>query len=117
MFMLAIAQIGAVPVLAMAVVWTYRSVGTGWGTFLLIWTVVVGGMDNILRPILIKKGADLPLLLIFIGVVGGLIAFGIIGLFVGPVVLAVAHKLLSAWVEEEVADSGPTSPQAPSQEK
>jgi len=117
MFMLAIAQIGAVPVLALAVVWTYWSVGTGWGTFLLIWTLVVGGMDNVLRPVLIKKGADLPLLLIFIGVVGGLIAFGIIGLFVGPVVLAVAHKLLSAWVDEEGADVVPTGRQEPSQEK
>jgi len=117
MFMLAIAQIGAVPVLVLAVVWTYWSVGTGWGTFLLIWTVVVGTMDNVLRPILIKKGADLPLLLIFIGVVGGLIAFGIIGLFVGPVVLAVAHKLLSAWVDEEIADAGSPGPQEPSQEK
>jgi len=117
MFMLAIAQIGAVPVLALAVVWTYWSVGTGWGTFLLIWTLVVGGMDNILRPFLIKKGADLPLLLIFVGVVGGLIAFGIIGLFVGPVVLAVAHKLLSAWVDGEVTDARPPSPQVPLQEK
>jgi predicted PurR-regulated permease PerM len=117
MFMLAIAQIGAVPVLVLAVVWTYWSVGTGWGTFLLIWTLVVGTMDNVLRPVLIKKGADLPLLLIFIGVVGGLIAFGIIGLFVGPVVLAVAHKLLSAWVDEEVAGLEPPSRQAPAQEK
>jgi predicted PurR-regulated permease PerM len=117
MFMLAIAQIGAVPVLALAVVWTYWSVGTGWGTFLLIWTLVVGGMDNVLRPVLIKKGADLPLLLIFIGVVGGLIAFGIIGLFVGPVVLAVAHKLLTAWVDEEIAEVEPPIQQGPSQEK
>jgi predicted PurR-regulated permease PerM len=117
MFMLAIAQIGAVPVLVLAVVWTYWSVGTGWGTFLLIWTLVVGTMDNVLRPILIKKGADLPLLLIFIGVVGGLIAFGIIGLFVGPVVLAVAHKLLSAWVDEEIPELEPPGQQAPSQEK
>jgi predicted PurR-regulated permease PerM len=117
MFMLAIAQIGAVPVLALAVVWTYWSVGTGWGTFLLVWTLVVGSMDNVLRPILIKKGADLPLLLIFIGVVGGLIAFGIIGLFVGPVVLAVAHKLLSAWVEEGVTDAVPPGRQEPSQEE
>jgi len=117
MFMLAIAQIGAVPVLVLAVVWTYWSVGTGWGTFLLIWTLVVGTMDNVLRPILIKKGADLPLLLIFIGVVGGLIAFGIIGLFVGPVVLAVAHKLLSAWVDEEIAELEPPGQQAPSLEK
>jgi predicted PurR-regulated permease PerM len=117
MFMLAIAQIGAVPVLALAVVWTYWSVGTGWGTFLLIWTVVVGSMDNFLRPFLIKKGADLPLLLIFIGVVGGLIAFGIIGLFVGPVVLAVAHKLLTAWVDEEIAELEPPGRQAPLQGK
>ena len=109
MFMLAIAQIGAVPVLVLAVVWTYWSVGTGWGTFVLIWTLVVGTMDNFLRPVLIKKGADLPLLLIFVGVVGGLIAFGIIGLFVGPVVLAVAHKLLSAWVDEDIADREPPS--------
>jgi predicted PurR-regulated permease PerM len=64
-------------------------------------------MDNVMRPILIKKGADLPLLLIFIGVVGGLTSFGIIGIFVGPVVLAVAHKLLSAWVDEETAEAGP----------
>ena len=62
---------------------------------------MVGTMDNFLRPVLIKKGADLPLLLIFAGVVGGLIAFGLIGIFVGPVVLAVAHTLLSAWVDEE----------------
>jgi predicted PurR-regulated permease PerM len=74
-------------------------------------------MDNFLRPFLIKKGADLPLLLIFVGVVGGLIAFGIIGLFVGPVVLAVAHKLLSAWVEEEGTDAETPGPQEPSRKK
>jgi predicted PurR-regulated permease PerM len=64
-------------------------------------------MDNFLRPILIKKGADLPLLLIFVGVVGGLIAFGLIGIFVGPVVLAVGHKLLSAWVDDDLAEADP----------
>ncbi len=116
MFMLAIAQLGPLLVLIPSVVWIYWSVGTGWGTFLLLWTLVVGTMDNFLRPILIKKGADLPLLLIFIGVVGGLIAFGIIGLFVGPVLLAVAHKLLSAWVDEEMAEVEPPSQQAPSEE-
>ena len=54
-----------------------------------------------MRPILITKGADLPLLLIFAGVVGGLIAFGLVGIFVGPVVLAVAYTLLGAWVRQE----------------
>ncbi len=104
MFMLAIAQIGPLLVLVPSVAWLYWSGQTGWGTFLLFWTLVVGTMDNFLRPILIRKGADLPLLLIFVGVVGGLIAFGLIGIFVGPVVLAVAHKLLSAWVDEEIAE-------------
>jgi len=100
MFMLSVAQIGAVPVLVVAVAWLYWSGATGWGTFLLAVTVVVGTLDNVLRPILIKKGADLPLLLIFAGVIGGLIAFGLIGIFVGPLTLAVAYTLLSAWIEE-----------------
>jgi predicted PurR-regulated permease PerM len=99
MFMLSVAQIGAVPVLVVAVVWLYWSGATGWGTFLLAVTVVVGTLDNVLRPFLIKKGADLPLLLIFAGVIGGLISFGLIGIFIGPMVLAVAYTLLSAWIE------------------
>ena len=104
MFMLAIAQIGPMLVLIPAIVWLYWSSGPGWGTFLLVWTLVVGTMDNFLRPVLIKKGADLPLLLIFAGVVGGLIAFGLIGIFVGPVVLAIAHTLLTAWMDEEIIE-------------
>ena len=69
---------------------------------MLVWMIVAGAMDNFVRPILIKKGADLPLLLVFAGVVGGLLAFGLIGIFVGPVILAVADKLLVAWIEGDV---------------
>jgi predicted PurR-regulated permease PerM len=68
---------------------------------LIGWTVITGSLDNFLRPILIKKGADLPLLLVFLGVLGGLLAFGIIGLFVGPVLLAVSYTLITAWVGDE----------------
>ncbi|MNI34775.1 putative inner membrane protein [compost metagenome] len=57
-------------------------------------------MDNFLRPFLIKRGADLPLILILVGVIGGLLALGIIGLFIGPVVLAVGYTLLDAWIKE-----------------
>ena len=99
MFLLGVAQIGAVPVLLGAVVWTYWSSGTFWGTVMLVWAVGTGSLDNVLRPILIKRGADLPLLLIFAGVVGGLLAFGLIGLFVGPVVLSVTYTLLENWVK------------------
>jgi predicted PurR-regulated permease PerM len=101
MFMLAVAQIGAVPVLVCAIIWLYWRGDTGWGTALLVWSFFVGSLDNVLRPILIKRGADLPLLLIFAGVIGGLIAFGLVGIFVGPVVLAVGYMLLEAWVNEE----------------
>jgi predicted PurR-regulated permease PerM len=100
MFMLAIAQIGVVPVMACCVGWLFWSGHSTWGGVLLAWTVLVGALDNVLRPILIRRGADLPLLLIFAGVIGGLIAFGLIGIFVGPVVLAVVHTLIEAWVEE-----------------
>jgi predicted PurR-regulated permease PerM len=96
-----IAQVGPMIVLIPAVIWVFWNGDTGWGIALLVWTVIVGTMDNVLRPFLIRKGADLPLLLIFAGVIGGLIAFGIIGLFVGPVVLAVAYTLLSEWLEEK----------------
>lgn len=97
---LCIAQIGPTPVLVPAVIWLYWSGETGWGTFLAVWTVIVVTIDNVLRPLLIKRGADLPLLLIFAGVIGGLLAFGLVGVFVGPVVLAVAYTLLRAWIAD-----------------
>ena len=98
--LLCIAQMGPILVLGSAVIWLFWTDQTAWGVALLVWTVIVGTMDNVLRPILIRKGADLPLLLIFAGVLGGLIAFGIVGLFVGPVVLAVTYTLLNEWVGE-----------------
>jgi predicted PurR-regulated permease PerM len=99
-FVLCIAQLGPLLVLLAATAWVYMHAGAGWGTFMLIWSLVVGLMDNFVRPILIKKGADLPFLLIFAGVVGGLVSFGLIGIFVGPIVLAVAYTLLDDWVAE-----------------
>jgi predicted PurR-regulated permease PerM len=100
MFLLAVAQIGTGPVLFGAVIWLYWKDATLWAAVLLAWSLVTISLDNILRPMLIKRGADLPLVLIFAGVIGGLFAFGIIGLFVGPVVLAVTYTLLVAWVAE-----------------
>ncbi len=100
MLMLCIAQVGPSLVLFPAVAWMYWTGDNGWATFLLVWSIVVATLDNFLRPILIKKGADLPLLLIFAGVIGGLLGFGLIGIFVGPVVLAVTYTLLEAWIED-----------------
>jgi len=104
-FILSIVQVGPLPVLLPAVGWLYWSGHPVVATLLLLWTVVVGNLDNVLRPILIRKGADLPLLLIFAGSIGGLIAFGIIGLFIGPVLLAVTYTLLTAWIDGEKAEA------------
>jgi predicted PurR-regulated permease PerM len=101
MLFLCLAQLGPVPVLAPAIIWLYWSGQSGRGTLLLVIGLVTAAIDNVLRPLLIRRGASLPLVLIFAGVIGGLIAFGIIGVFIGPVVLTVAYTLLSKWVGHE----------------
>lgn len=100
MFMFCIAQLGPLIPLLIGVAWLYSHDHNSAGTMLLVWTLIVGTMDNFLRPILIRRGADLPLLLILAGVLGGLFAFGVVGLFIGPMVLAVSYRLLEAWVGE-----------------
>jgi len=110
MLLLCIAQVGPGLVLFAAVAWVYWTGDHGWGTFLLVWSLVVATMDNVLRPALIKRGADLPLILIFAGVIGGLLAFGLVGIFVGPVLLAVAYTLLGSWVGDGVSPSVPRTP-------
>ena len=110
MFMLGLAQLGSAPVLIPAVIWVYAKDGALWGTILLAFSIVSVVIDNVIRPLLIRKGADLPLVMIFAGVIGGLVAFGIIGLFIGPIVLAVSYTLLENWVlgngREEEAGEG-----------
>jgi len=98
MFMLCLAQVGPALVLIPAVIWLYSKDGALWGTILLVVSIVAVTIDNVVRPILIRKGADLPLVMIFAGVIGGLVAFGILGLFIGPVLLAVSYTLLESWV-------------------
>jgi predicted PurR-regulated permease PerM len=107
MFLLTIAQLGPFLVLLPAAGWLFWSGESGWGVALVVWTVFVGTMDNFLRPWLIKQGADLPLLLIFAGVIGGLLAFGLVGIFIGPVVLAVTYTLVGSWMAEDPAFPAP----------
>lgn len=104
-FMLCIAQLGGLLVLLPAALWLYWDGQTGWGTFMLFWALIVGNIDAILRPVLIKRGADLPLLLILTGVIGGLISFGLVGIFLGPLVLAISYTMISAWVSEHKGSS------------
>ena len=105
MLMLCIAQLGPGLILFPAVGWMFWTGETNWGIVLLAWSLLVVTLDNFLRPILIKKGADLPLLLIFAGVIGGMLGFGLIGIFVGPVALAVTYTLLEAWIADALGDA------------
>jgi predicted PurR-regulated permease PerM len=112
-FMLAVAQVGAGLVMLGGIVWLFWTGSIAWGLALVLWTILTGPvLHNTLRPILIKRGADLPLLLVLAGVIGGLIAFGLVGIFIGPMVLAVSYRLLEAWVYREPAGSTPTAERA-----
>jgi len=111
MFMLCIAQLGPLPILVPAVVWLYWSGESVWGTVLVVWSVLLSTTDSVVRPLLIRRGAHLPLLLLLAGVIGGLIAFGLVGIFLGPVVLAVAYTLLLSWMAEaNIADNEIAAP-------
>ncbi len=101
MFMMCIAQLGPSPVLVPAIIWLFVVGDTLPGVVLTVFSVVAIGIDNFLRPFLIRRGADLPMMLILVGVIGGLLCFGLVGLFLGPVVLAVTYTLLQAWIDEE----------------
>jgi predicted PurR-regulated permease PerM len=113
-FVLAVAQVGAALVLVPVAVWAYAVHGVVVGSVFLVWAVVCGTFDNFLRPVLIKRGADLPLLLVFTGVLGGLVAFGVLGLFVGPMVLAVSYTLVEDWVADAERAAEPAGRAAPS---
>ena len=99
-FLCYLGQIGSLPIMVPTIAWMYWTGNFGWATFLVVATAIIAGLDNVLSPLLIRKGVDLPIMLIISGVIGGLIAYGLIGIFIGPVVLAVAYTLLNAWVEE-----------------
>jgi len=99
-FMLGIAQLGPLPILLPAIGWLFWTDQTGWGIVLIVLAIPIGALDNVLRPILIRRGVQLPMLLIIAGVIGGLIGFGVMGLFVGPVLLAATYTLAKSWVSE-----------------
>jgi predicted PurR-regulated permease PerM len=90
-----------------AALWLNANGSTGRAIFLGIWgLVIVGGSDNVVRPILIGKGIEAPLALVFLGVVGGILAFGFLGLFIGPTLLTVAYNLFRDWMESEEPQEG-----------
>ncbi|BBP98055.1 hypothetical protein BSFA1_31840 [Burkholderia sp. SFA1] len=101
MLMLCLAQIGPLLPLLGGVAWLFWHDHNIAGSLLLVWSIMIAMLDNFLRPILIKRGVNLSMLLILSGVLGGMFAFGIVGLFIGPVILAVTSTILNAWINEQ----------------
>lgn len=95
---ISILPVGAPLVWLPAAIWLFATAGWGWGLFMLLYGALgISSVDNFIRPWLISRGADLPLLLTLLGALGGVFAFGFLGLFLGPVFLAVGYALLLDW--------------------
>jgi predicted PurR-regulated permease PerM len=98
-FVLAMVPIGPPLIWIPAALWLYHLGQIGWAIFMLVWgAVIVSGSDNFVRPLLISRGGSTPLILVMLGVLGGAVAFGFIGIFLGPTLLAVGYSMLADWV-------------------
>jgi len=103
----AILQFGMI-VLIPAVIYVFATAPTTTAVIFLVWCVFVGLMDNVLKPILLGRGSTVPIIVVFLGSIGGFVAMGIIGLFVGAIILSVGYKLFLAWLEGPAAAEGQT---------
>ena len=98
--LLAVVQIGPAVVLIGTVIYVFSTADTFTAVIFLIWSIFVGLIDNVLKPVLLGRGVKVPMVVIFVGAIGGFLASGIIGLFVGAVVLALSFTLFKAWLTE-----------------
>ncbi|MGZ5201110.1 MAG: AI-2E family transporter [Telluria sp.] len=97
-FVASIAPIGPPVVWIGAALWLFTQGDVGWGVFMLVWgALLISSVDNVVRPMLISRGSSLPFLLTLLGVLGGVIAFGFVGMFIGPTLLAVGYSFISGW--------------------
>jgi predicted PurR-regulated permease PerM len=107
--LLAVVQLPSIIVLGPIIIYVFSVAATVPAVIFMIWSLLVGLSDNILKPLLLGRGLDIPMLVILLGAIGGMLLSGLIGLFVGAVVLAVGYRLLIAWLGQEAqpqADSG-----------
>ena len=97
-FFLSAVPVGPPAVWIPATIWLFSQGQTGWGVFMLIWGMfIVSGVDNIIKPYLISHGSKIPFVLVFMGVIGGALAFGLVGVFLGPTLLAVGYRIVEEW--------------------
>ncbi len=112
-FVLSLIPLGPLVLWGPAAAWLYYQGATGWAIFLVVWSLVANTLiDNVLKPIIITRTGGTPFLIVLFGALGGAIIFGLIGIFIGPVLLAVGYGIIDEWSEELTArprDSRPTT--------
>jgi predicted PurR-regulated permease PerM len=109
-FVMSLVPVGPPIIWGGAAIWLFNQGQTGWAVFMLVWgLVLISGVDNVVKPMLISRGSSLPFLLVLLGVLGGVLAFGFVGLFIGPVLLAVGYSLIREWTGIEPAAVTTTS--------
>jgi len=96
-FFLSVVPFGPPLITMPAALWLFHQGSTGWGVFMLIWGLGVSTIDNFVKPWLISQGSNMPFMLILFGVLGGALAFGFIGVFIGPTLLSVGYRVLQEW--------------------
>jgi predicted PurR-regulated permease PerM len=103
-FLFSLVPVGPPLIWGGAAIWLFNQGSTGWGIFMLVYGMfAISGVDNVVKPMLISRGSSLPFLLVLLGVMGGVLAFGFVGLFIGPTLLAVALGLLRDWTGQPAA--------------
>ena len=105
-FLFSMVPIGPPLIWGGAAAWLFYQDQHGWALFMLVYGfVVISGIDNVIKPLLISRGSSLPFALVFLGVMGGVVAFGFVGLFIGPTLLAVGLTVLDQWLKPYLQQS------------
>src|SRR6185369_4605690 len=102
-FFLSVVPGGPPLVLIPVIFWLFHQGSNGWGSFMIVWGIGVSSIDNFIKPWLISRGSTMPFLLILFGVLGGAFAFGFIGVFLGPTLLAVGYRIIQVWFAQKAA--------------
>ncbi len=102
--LLAVVQIGILPIILPVVIYVFYTADTLTAVLFLVWSILVGGLDNVLKPLLLGRGVNVPMAVIFIGAIGGFLASGIVGLFVGSVILVLGYQVFLAWLYGTTAE-------------
>jgi predicted PurR-regulated permease PerM len=101
-FFLSVVPVGPPLIWGSAAIWLYLNGDVGWTVFMVLWgLLVISLVDNFVKPMIISRGSSLPFVLVLLGVLGGVVAFGFIGVFLGPTLLAAGYRMLNEWIENE----------------